>query len=129
MQGGQPMEMQPGLTAIETHTIQGKDLATHWGSEMPVLASPVLIGLFELACVKATDHLLESTHTTVGVGFDVMHISPTPIGSEVQVTASLEAVEGSKLTFHVEAYDADGLISTGVLHRAVVKKETFLERV
>ena len=56
---------------------------------MPVLASPALIGRLEEVCVKAADHLLDASETTVGVGFDLVHVAPTPQGSEVRLTAHI----------------------------------------
>ena len=120
------MKIHPGLEAAATYLVQAEDLAIHWGSEMPVLASPVLIGRFEEACMKATDHLLASTETTVGVGFDILHISPSPADSKIEISARLEEVKGERLTFDVEAHDSSGLISSGMLHRVIVKKSSFL---
>ena len=123
------MSINPGLEANHSHTVHDQDLAIHWGGDMPVLASPVLIGLFEETCVKATDHLLPANRSTVGVGFDLLHISPTPAGSTVQISAHLKEVKGKKLTFDVDAHDSFGLIATGVLHRSIVKTASFLDKV
>lgn len=123
------MTIKLGMEASHVHVVHEKDLATHWGGEMEVLASPVLIGLFEQACVKATDHLLPSTNTTVGVGIDVLHLSPSPSGSMVQISVRLERIRGKKLTFNAEARDSQGLVATGIIYRAIVKKLAFMEKV
>ena len=129
MKKSRPKKIRPGLQAVETFQVQAKDLAVHWGSDFPVLASPVLIGWFEEACMKATDHLLASTETTVGLGFDVVHLSPSPAQSTIRILARLQHVKDKKLVFNVDAHDSSGLISTGILHRAIVEKSSFLDKV
>ena len=50
------------------------------------------------------------------------------MGEEVAATAVLTAVEGRKLTFAVEAYDAAGIIGKGTHIRFVVDKERFMAK-
>ena len=56
------------------------------------------------------------------------HLSPTPVGSEVTAEATLEGVEGRRLTFRVSVTDARGLVAAGRITRVVVVRDRFVER-
>lgn len=123
------MKLEPGMQSQQTYSVRADDLALHWGGEMPVLATPVLIGLFEKACVAATDHCLTQDRITVGMGIDVLHISPVTEGTNIEIRARLDSVDGKKLKFCVEAYDARGLVATGRIYRSIVGKAAFMTKV
>ena len=57
------------------------------------------------------------------------HLAPTPVGGKVTAEATLEAVEGRRLTFRVSVSDARGLVAAGRITRVVVERTRFLERV
>jgi len=94
-----------------------------------VLATPEMIRLMERAAVAAVDHLLPDGYRTVGVEVDVRHLAATPVGMRVRVQAELVAVEGRKLTFHVEAFDEVEKIGEGAHWRVIIDLERFKERV
>jgi fluoroacetyl-CoA thioesterase len=83
--------------------------------------------------VAAVDHLLPAGHRTVGAHLDVRHLTPTPVGFEVQATARLVEINGRRLTFHVEVYEEpfgeDHLVGEGVHERAIIDVRRFGERV
>jgi predicted thioesterase len=47
----------------------------------------------------------------------------------VRATATLQAVEGRKLTFNVQAEDSKGVIGEGTHVRYVVNREKFMAKV
>jgi predicted thioesterase len=55
-------------------------------------------------------------------------VQPTAVGSQVTAEATLEKVEGRRLTFTVHAHDARGLIAAGRVTRVVVDVERFMEK-
>ena len=123
------MTLEVGLTAEQSHTVTQKDLALHWGGEAPVLASPVLMGLLEQTCMLATESKLPEDKMTVGMGFDILHLAPTPEQDSITLVATLEEVNRSQLKFFVEARDSKGVISTGTHIRGIVDRLKFLEKV
>ena len=123
------MNLEAGLESRVRLSVKFEDLALHWGSDMPVLSTPSLVGHMEQACVRVTAGYLPEGSTTVGTGVEVVHISPTPESFQFEILAHLSKVDGKKLTFHVEVHDEFGLISTGTLHRAIVEKASFLSKV
>ena len=123
------MTLKSGLTAQQSHVVTQEDLALNWGGEIPVLASPVLMGLLEQTCVMATDEQLPKGKTTVGVGFDVRHLAPTPAQEAVTLVATLTEINGKQLQYFVEARDSKGVISSGKHFRGIVDRDKFLEKI
>jgi fluoroacetyl-CoA thioesterase len=123
------MGVAPGLTASVTLTVGDADTAIALGSgDVPVLATPRLIALVEQASVKALGERLGPDKTSVGYEVQLAHLSPTPVGAEVTADATLESVEGRRLTFRVSVTDARGLVAAGRITRVVVLRDRFIER-
>jgi predicted thioesterase len=87
-----------------------------------------MLGLIELAAVNAVDHLLSEGSTTVGTRLDVRHLAPSPAGIAVRARAELVGVDGRRLTFTVEAFDAVDKIGEGTHERAIVDASRLLAR-
>ena len=64
----------------------------------------------------------------MGTRLDVRHLSPSPLGIAVRARAELVAVDGRRLTFNVEAFDAVEKIGEGTHERAVVDGNRLLTR-
>jgi predicted thioesterase len=60
---------------------------------------------------------------------DMRHLAPTPVGQTIHCTARVIAVEGSKVSFQIEARDAHEVIVRGSHKRAVIKTDSFARRV
>jgi predicted thioesterase len=118
-----------GLTASITLKVAEGDTALAIGSgDVPVLATPRLVTLLEQASVQALGDRLGPEKTSVGYEVQLAHLSPTPVGSEVTAEATLESVEGRRLTFRVSVTDARGLVAAGRITRVVVVRDRFIER-
>ncbi|MCC7367257.1 MAG: thioesterase family protein [Chloroflexi bacterium] len=122
-------EIQPGLIGEVARTVTPSDLASAVGSgRLDVFGTPAMLALVELAAVNAVDHLLPDGSTTVGTRLDVRHLSPSPLGIEVRARAELTAVEGRKLSFLVEAFDAVEKIAEGTHERFIADGARLLAR-
>ena len=106
------------------------DTAVALGSgAVPVLATPRLIALCEQATCAALEGHLEPGLTSVGWRVQFDHSKPTAVGGKVTVEATLERMEGRRLTFAVSARDASGLmVGAGKVTRVLVDVEGFLAR-
>ncbi|MDY7101403.1 MAG: hotdog domain-containing protein [Actinomycetota bacterium] len=105
------------------------DTAIAVGSgDVPVLATPLLVGLCEKATVLALEDRLEPDQTSVGMRVQLEHLQPTKVGEEVRAEALLEKIEGRRLTFTVSAHDEHGLVGVARVTRVVVDRERFLEK-
>ena len=123
------MSIVIGLTGRTTVEVTQDDTAaTLRSGDVPVLATPRLVGLCEEACVQAISGELPPGLTTVGMRVQFDHLAPTGIGRSVTAEATLEKVEGRRLTFTVAANDAGGLVGAGKLTRVVVEVEPFLKK-
>lgn len=122
-------EIQVGLVGEASRIVAESDLASAVGSgRLGVFGTPAMLALVELAAVNAVDHLLPDGSTTVGTHLDVRHLAPSPLGIEVRARAEVTAVEGRKLTFSVEAYDAVEKIAEGTHERFVADGARLLAR-
>jgi predicted thioesterase len=122
-------DLDRGLSAELRHTVTSRDTADSWANELPVLATPVLLWLAEVTCMRAIDGRVADEDMTLGLSHDVTHLAPTPSGDVVLITATLEAIDGIKLVFRVEAHDSQDTILRGIHRRARVKRAPFIERV
>src|SRR6478736_8780598 len=123
------MRLEPGLTASVTLVVADADTALALRSgDVPVLATPRLIALAEQASVEAIASDLPSGRTTVGYQVQLAHLTPTSVGGTVVAEATLEQVEGRRLTFRVSVNDARGLVAAGRITRVIVERARFLER-
>ncbi len=123
-------ELKVGIAHEKSFVVEEEHLASHVGSgKVGVLSTPAMITFMEQTCLEAVEDLLPEGHTTVGTRVDVRHLKPAPLGAEIRVKASLERVEGRKLTFRVEAYWGDLKIGEGIHERYVVDRERFLSKV
>ena len=89
----------------------------------------MLIAVIEAAAVNCLDNYLPADHQSLGVHLDVAHTSPTPLGLTVTATATIQAVEGRKVTFDVSATDGVDRIGTGVHTRIIVDTARFMARI
>jgi predicted thioesterase len=123
------MPLAPGLTASVTLVVDDADTALALRSgDVPVLGTPRVIALAEEATVEAIGATLPEGKTTVGYQVQLAHLTPTPVGGTVVAEATLEQVEGRRLTFRVAVNDARGLVAAGRITRVIVERGRFLER-
>jgi len=94
-----------------------------------VLATPVMINLFEAAALDAVERMLPPGHQSLGTVLNVRHIAATPVGMRVTATAEVTGVEGRTIRFRVEAHDEKDLIGDGTHERVVVNVTKFDQRV
>jgi len=125
------MEKYPtvGLQGEAVRLIAATDTAAAVGSgDLSVLATPTLVALVENAAWTAVRTQLPDGTTTVGTRLDFRHLAATPAGATVRAAAALQAVDGRRLTFRVEAWDDWEKIGEGTHERYIVQTERFLAK-
>jgi fluoroacetyl-CoA thioesterase len=123
------MPIRHGSSASVELTVTDADTAIAVGSgDVPVLATPRLVALFEQAAVAAVHDQLDANQTSVGMRVQIDHLAPTGIGAAVTAEATLDKVEGRRLLFKVSARDQRGLIGAGKVTRVVVDRDRFLDK-
>lgn len=122
--------LQPGLTGRTELVVGEEHTAPRVGSGLVhVLATPVMINLFEAAALDALDKHLAPGYQSLGTVLNVRHIAATPVGMRVRATAEIVKVEGRTVFLQVKAEDEKELIGDGLHERVVVNVEKFSERV
>lgn len=123
------MPPQPGLAAEVIAAVIDADTALALGSgDVPVLGTPRVVALVEEASIKAIDGSLDPGTTSVGMRIQLDHVAPTGVGHKVRAEATLERVEGRRLTFAVSVRDERGLVAVGKITRVLVDFERFMEK-
>ena len=123
-------KLRSGLRGEASLIVAEEHTAPRVGSgAIHVLATPVMINLFEAAALAAVEQLLPPGHQSLGTVLNVRHIAATPVGMRVTAFASVERIEGRTIFFTLEARDERDLIGDGTHERVVVNVEKFDARV
>lgn len=121
--------METGLTHTSRATVTDSSTAIALGSgDMPVLATPAMMALMENAAMLAVASHLPEGSTTVGGHIESSHLCPSPVGAEVEATATLTGIEGRKLHFDVTARMGGTVIGEGKHLRFIVDRERFMAK-
>ncbi len=119
-----------GLKGEASLVVADEHTAPRVGSgQIRVLATPVMINLFEAAALAAAEKFLPEGFQSLGTVLNVRHIAATPVGMRVTATAEVVKVEGRNLFFRLEAHDERDLIGDGTHERVVVNVAKFDQRV
>jgi fluoroacetyl-CoA thioesterase len=94
----------------------------------PVLSTPAMIGMMEVAAAKAVQPYLPEGAITVGTRIEVDHLKAVPSGTLVYATARLARYEGRFLIFDVEARTQNVTLGRGRVFRAIVEPRSFTAR-
>lgn len=118
--------LETGIKGFAKTMVTEENTASAMGSgSLEVFATPAMVALMEECSWKLVQPYLEEGQGTVGTGLEIQHLSATPLGMEVTCQSTLTEVDGRKLTFEVEAYDAAGLIGKGTHQRFIVDNARF----
>ncbi len=125
-----PAKLAPGLTGRAELIVGEQHTAPRVGSgHVHVLATPVMINLFEAAALDAVDQYLPGGYQSLGTVLNVRHIAATPVGLKVFALAKILEIEGRTVFLSVEAHDEKELIGDGLHERVVVNVDKFSLRV
>jgi predicted thioesterase len=120
--------LRPGVSLVRRVKVDIGRTISFMGEEGRVYATPVLVNDVEHAC---RDLILEHADTgedSVGMSISLTHQAPTLLGMEVEITVTVAAVDGRKVTFDVAARDEIEPISSGTHARFVVDVNKTFER-
>jgi predicted thioesterase len=123
--------MTDPLAATLTFTVTDDDTAAALGSgSLPVLGTPRLLAWCEAATCAAIEPALAEGSTSVGTRVSLEHLAASPVGAEVEVTATASYADGRLHRFTVGARhtrDAKA-VGSGEITRVVVDAARFLGR-
>lgn len=121
---------RPGMRNEKTYSTEDEHTAIHVGSGASrVLATPWMIAFMERVSHQLLAEHLPEGYSSVGVLVNVRHLAPTPVGDKVRITTEITAVDGSHITFNVQAWDSSEQVGSGQHERVVIDETRFLRRV
>ncbi len=119
-----------GLAAEERIVVNASNRITFADDRMPaVLATPWLVAHLEYAARRAIEPCLEESERSVGTYLEVEHLGPAPEGASVVCRARVIHVNGTVVTFQVDAADDVEPIARGIHRRRVIDVDRFARRV
>ncbi len=98
------------------------------GEEGRVYATPRLVHDIEHTCRDLILEHADADEDSVGIDVSIRHLAATLPGMTAEITATVSAVEGRKVTFDIAAKDNLEPICSGTHSRFVVDKGKTLER-
>jgi len=98
--------------------------------ELPaVLSTPALIASLERTARTALLPFLEEGESSLGIEIELAHLAPTPLGAPVTCQTRVVRVEGSRVSFQIEARDEKEIVAKGFHVRRIIRKSRFAQRV
>ena len=118
--------LRPGLKARFEKVIPFEWTIAHYNPELPpVLSTPAMIGMMEVAAARAMQPALAPGAISVGTRIEVDHLKAVPTGTRVSASARLTRLNGRFVEFQVEARAGRHIIGRGKVFRAVVEPKKF----
>jgi fluoroacetyl-CoA thioesterase len=109
--------------------VEKRHLASELDASLaPVMSTPTMVGMMEMAAMDAMKDYLEPGEGSVGIAIEVKHVAATPTGHRVRAQAEVIRSEGRRLEFQVRAFDEAEEIGSGIHRRAVIDTAKFNER-
>ncbi len=123
------LNLKPGVTATERIRVESDRTVAFMGEAARVYSTPSMVSDVEYACLRLIQKHLAEEQSSVGMHVSVDHLAPTPIGCEVQVSVTVSAVDGRKVTLDARVRDAVEIVGTGVHVRYVIDVPRQVRRV
>ena len=123
------MEKEEGIIFSQTIRVSENQTAIHYGSGLlPVFATPALIALMENTAMKLIT--LPEGCSSVGISINMQHLKASPVGADIQCTATLTGIEGRKYSFDIIATDSHlHLVGKAIHERVIVDIDRFMSKI
>lgn len=101
--------LEAGIKGRQEVMVTDENSAAAVGSGLlPVFATPAMVALMEKTAWMSVAPYLNDGEGTVGTKLEIAHNAATPVGMQVWCESELVEVDGRRLVFKVEAFDAKG---------------------
>jgi predicted thioesterase len=120
--------LRPGIAKVRRLEVDAGRTIAFMGEEGRVYATPDLVRDIEHTCRDLLLEHADAGEDSVGTGTAVTHLAPTLLGMVVEITATVERIEGRKVDFTITAKDELEPIGSGTHTRFVVDVGKTIER-
>lgn len=118
----------PGVSMTRRIVVDKDKTIGFMGEEGRVYSTPFLVGDIEYTCRDLIKEYADPDEDSLGIEVSVKHLAPTLLDMTVEITATVKAVEGRKVTFAISARDDVEAVSEGVHSRFIVDVPKTLAR-
>ena len=120
--------LKAGLTATRHVDIDRDKTISCMGDDCRVYSTPNLLYDIEMACRDLLLAHIEAGKDSVGTRVELDHVGATLMGMWVEITVTLEEVNGGAVSFSFTARDAVEEVARGKHHRFIVGIEKTAQR-
>jgi predicted thioesterase len=120
--------LRTGVAKVKRLEIDAGRTIAFMGEEGRVYATPELVRDIEHTCRDLLLEHADGGEDSVGMAISLTHQAPTLLGMQVEITATVAAVDGRKVTFDFSAKDELEAIASGSHTRFVVDVGKTIER-
>ncbi len=118
----------PGLSRSERIVIDRERTIGFLGEAMRIYSTPAMVRDIEYTSLALIQEHLDDGESSVGTRIEADHLGATPIGREVDVTVTIEEVDGRKVTLSAEVRDALEVVGRGLHRRFVIDTQRHAAR-
>ena len=124
------LESVRGAIGMASMTVRPADTSVAQAlNDLPILATPTLLSIFEGACTAALAEHLGTGETSVTTDFAITVHASVGVGGEIRAHATCIDVEGQVCKFNIEVHHANKLIASGNVDRKMVDRVSFAARI
>jgi len=120
--------LRPGVSRVSRIEVDRDRTIGFMGEGGRVYGTPYLVRDIEMTCRQLILDHGDAGEDSVGTDVAIKHLAPTLLGMSVEITATVTAVEGRKVTFEITAKDNLEQICSGTHGRFVVDVNKTVER-
>ena len=120
--------LQPGVSAVKRIEIDRDRTIGFMGEDARVYATPRLVSDVEYTCRDLILQHADDGEDSVGTEVALKHQAPALVGSTVEISVRVAAVDGRKIVLEVSVRDEIDEISSGTHSRFVVDVARTKER-
>ena len=113
-----------GQNSIMRKVVQRSDTAASYSKDLNrFLSTTAVIDMAIRASMETIDKYLPDNFISIGFDIKFTHTAATSLGMTVTVKASIVAIEGHEIDFHIDVWDEQGEIGYGTHKRSIVSKQ------
>ncbi len=118
----------PGVSRSERIVIDRERTIGFLGEAMRIYSTPAMVRDIEYTSLALIEEHLDEGESSVGTRIEADHLGATPMGQEVDVTVTIEEVDGRKVTLSAEVRDALEVVGRGRHRRFVIDTQRHAAR-